>query len=379
MLHDGTIRVIDDPAELRFWRNSFGLLGFITALEFSLDYRPQFQAYFKQQEVNWNEEDFWTFLKQDGHADLPQDVPGQAGDGKAFFGQFFLNAYEAGDNGKATMTAIIWRANENATEEGILSTAPDNVADGYRDTMTASTRDEILSDWPENGKGSFDVYNEYNSGVRHWGGPNILPLGWDLNDILGGFPRTMTKLSMSGSEMLINSNRDAMNDGFYAMKVPNVIYAAFFIEPSKLFEAFNVVVDSFKRHDGSSAFAWNGPPELRFIKVEDDAVMNPVPAGLWAVSEILYFPVAEDDQDWKRAFKHLQDEWEDRLGARPHIGKMWGFDTAADGTVQPYQWERACRLYSDSQKSAFDAFRRQTDPDDLFAGGDAMKLLSSCA
>merc|ERR1712241_214823 len=84
-VHNGTSRVIDDEAELRYWRNSYGLLGFITSLEFTLDYRPQFQAYFKKQEVNWNEEDFWTFLKQEAHADISEEgVPfGRPGDRQA--------------------------------------------------------------------------------------------------------------------------------------------------------------------------------------------------------------------------------------------------------------------------------------------------------
>merc|ERR1740121_2608539 len=86
MMHDGTIRVIEEDADLMFWRNSYGLLGFILSLEFDLDYRPKFQAYFKKQEVNWNEEDFWTFLKQEAHADISQEeVPfGQPGDRKTF-------------------------------------------------------------------------------------------------------------------------------------------------------------------------------------------------------------------------------------------------------------------------------------------------------
>jgi len=110
----------------------------------------------------------------------------------------------------------------------------------------------------------------------------------DTNDLIA--PRTMTELSMSGASIFIQNNRNTMNDGFYAMQVPNVIYAAYFIKPDRLFEAFQVVIDSFMANDGNDQFAWNGPPELRFITVTDDAVMNPVPAGFYAVSEILYFP-----------------------------------------------------------------------------------------
>lgn len=111
----------------------------------------------------------------------------------------------------------------------------------------------------------------------------------------------------------------------------------------------------------------------------DDAVLNPVPPGVWAVSEYLTFPLpGKPDQGWKSAFKEIQDEWVGKLGAHPHIGKFWGFATTADGKVEPYQQERACKIYSDSQKASFEAYRSQVDPDKLFAGGDALKLLSSC-
>merc|ERR1719208_181760 len=105
MLHNGTSRVIDDEAELRYWRNSYGLLGFITSLEFTLDYRPRFQAYFKQQHVKWNEEDFWTFLKQEAHADTSEEevrFGRPEDDGTAFF-----TPYEAGEKGRASMSAVV--------------------------------------------------------------------------------------------------------------------------------------------------------------------------------------------------------------------------------------------------------------------------------
>jgi len=185
-------------------------------------------------------------------------------------------------------------------------------------------------------------------------------------------------LALHGPDLLMSSNRQRMNDGFFATKVPNVVYGAYFLDPKNVWQAFGVLVDSFMQRRDDPVFMWNGPPELRFITVTDDAVLNPVPPGVWAVSEYLGFPIGNSDQGWKSAFKGVQDEWEDKLGAKPHIGKFWGFTTTEDGTVQPYQQERACSIYSDAQKSTFETYRRQMDPDGLFAAGDAMKLLSAC-
>merc|ERR1719464_1946821 len=225
MLHNGTSRVIDDESELRYWRNSYGLLGFITSLEFTLDYRPRFQAYFKKQQIRWNEEDFWTFLKQEAHADIPEEEApfGQRGDRRALMGQFFFNPYEAGEKGRATMSAVVWRANENATEPRVRSTAPRSVGRAYRRAMKALTRDEILSGNPQ-----------------------------------GGRARRMTSSALSGPKMLMDRNRRGMNDGFFATKVPNVVYGAYFVKPK--------------------------------------------------------------DQGWKSAFKHVEDEWVSRFGAKPHLG-----------------------------------------------------------
>ncbi|KAL7525446.1 hypothetical protein ACHAWF_001363, partial [Thalassiosira exigua] len=42
MLWDGTVAVISDVEDLKHWRNGFGLLGFITAVELAVVHRPNF-------------------------------------------------------------------------------------------------------------------------------------------------------------------------------------------------------------------------------------------------------------------------------------------------------------------------------------------------
>lgn len=373
MLHNGTQRVISDPGELRFWRNSYGLLGIITSIEFSLDYRPQFQSYYIKKKVSWNEEDYWSFLKQDAHADLSDEIipNGRAGDRKALMGQFFFNPYEA-KSGMATMSAVVWRANENATEPGIPSAAPSGIHEAYAKRMDDMVVDEVLT-----GKNAA-VSSKYGDVIRHWGGPKVFPLGLNTNDIFAPHAELMTNLGISGPGMLLAENRQFTNDGFYANKVPNVVYAAYFLDPKLVWKAMNVLVQSFEARKNDPVFAWNGPPELRFIKVTDDAVLNPVPPGVWAVSEFMGFPIGNSDQGWKSAFKSIQDEWQDKLGGKPHLAKFWGFGYDAQGSVEPYQSQRACSLYSEAQKASFEEYRRKVDPENLFAGGDAMKLLKTC-
>eukprot|EP00930_Biecheleria_cincta_P083636 TRINITY_DN7316_c0_g2_i1.p1 TRINITY_DN7316_c0_g2~~TRINITY_DN7316_c0_g2_i1.p1 ORF type:complete len:743 (+),score=105.50 TRINITY_DN7316_c0_g2_i1:48-2231(+) len=380
MLHNGTQRVISDPGELRFWRNSYGLLGIITSLEFSLDHRPQFQSYYIKKQVDWDEENYWSFIKQDAHADLSDEVipSGRAGDRKALMGQFFLNPYEA-KNGKATMSAVVWRANENATEPGIPSAAPIDVNGAYTRKMNEQVIDEVLREQSVGGraKNAF-TSSAYSEVIRHWGGPKVFPLGLNTNDIFAPNAELMTSLGINGPGMLLHDNQGQMNDGFYANKVPNVVYAAYFLDPKLVWKAMNILVQSFEARKKDPVFAWNGPPELRFIKVTNDAVLNPVPPGIWAVCEFMGFPTGKSDQGWKAAFKSIQDEWQDKLGGKPHLAKFWGFGVDAAGLVEPYQANRACRIYTDAQKASFEEYRRQADPENLFAGGDAMKLLKQC-
>jgi len=376
MLHDGTSRVIDQESELRFWRNSYGLLGIITSIEFSLEHRPQFQAYEVTKTIEWTEEALWDFITQDAHADLSeQDVPGGAvGDRQSLQGQFFMNLYPD----KPELAAVVWRANENATEPGVPSTAPDRVKANYRSDLEVRVYDEVKSTQSVDGKAVVDRYGAYGDHVRHWGGPKVFPVGLTVNDGLAKNAKSMTSMGLGGPGMLTRMNGRSLNDGMFATNVPNVVYGAYYLDPKHLFEAFNHLRESFLEKQNDSVFAWNGPPELRFIKVADDAVLNPVPAGVYAVAEYMAFPIGNGHQGWKKAFKEIQDVWGDELGGKPHIAKFWGFVEDADGVTEPFHSSRACLLLTDEQKTTFNAYRLKTDPDEIFAGGDAMKLLQAC-
>merc|ERR1711972_371182 len=129
-------------------------------------------------------------------------------------------------------------------------------------------------------------------------------------------------------------NRGSMNDGFYAYKVPQVVFSSYFIPPENLFKAMDVLAKSYKEHESSDTF------------------------------------------EWKSAFMAVEKEWE-KLGAKPHLGKFWGFEEN-DGRVEPYQPSQACKIYSEAQKATFNEYRQEVDPDGLFAGGSAMLLLAPC-
>ncbi|CAE8583481.1 unnamed protein product [Polarella glacialis] len=96
MLHDGSIKVIDDEKDLRFWRTSFGLLGLIIGLEFELVQRPKLQVYTVPQRklADWSEVEFWRYINVDAAANVPPSTPGftePTGSQEAASGEFFLN------------------------------------------------------------------------------------------------------------------------------------------------------------------------------------------------------------------------------------------------------------------------------------------------
>jgi hypothetical protein len=377
MLHDGTIKVIDNENDLKFWRNSYGLLGVIIGIEFSLERRLAFQQSWKTYDSTpWTENDFWTALKTQGHLDIPSAAVnlGKNGDRKALMNQFFFDPYEILKTGQLKMNGVVWRVNENVTVTQATKVPSEQT---YASKINERTFDEFITSSRQDGRIHTHQYTGYNEAVRHWGGPVVLPIGFNTNDIVAPHAELMTSLTMGGPKMLIDGNSNSMNDGFYAYLAPKVLFAAYFLPLENLFKALDFLVKSFKESQ-SSDFAWNGPPELRFITVKDDAVLNPVPAGVWAVAEYIYFPLrGKSDEGWKSAFKSVQDEWI-KLGGKPHLGKFWGFGTDSQGKAQPFQPAEACKIYSNSQKTSFNNYRRQMDPDGLFAAGPVMNLLALC-
>merc|ERR1719229_574105 len=128
----------------------------------------------------------------------------------------------------------------------------------------------------------------------------------------------------------------------------------------------------------SKEFVWNLPGEFRFINVQDSAVLQPVPAGIWFNTQMIGFAdLATNDQAWKREFMKVEEHWVNKLGARPHMGKLFGFKET-NGEVEPFSDSYSCTIYSNEVKKAFNEYRQKQDPHGLFASGLGMKFLVDC-
>uniref|UniRef100_A0A7S2K041 D-arabinono-1,4-lactone oxidase C-terminal domain-containing protein n=1 Tax=Zooxanthella nutricula TaxID=1333877 RepID=A0A7S2K041_9DINO len=131
---------------------------------------------------------------------------------------------------------------------------------------------------------------------------------------------------------------------------------------------------------GSKRFQWNLPGEFRFIKVSDQAVLQPIGAGLWFNAQMISMEaLARDEQQWKQEFMKIEKYWVNDLGAKPHMGKLWGFHRTETGEVEAFSEKFACTIYSAETKAKFDGYRRQQDPEGLFFSGLGPKLLAPCS
>jgi hypothetical protein len=93
MSYNGTISVVDNETDLKYWRNSYGLLGIILGVEFRVEHHAKYQLFSKTTKLEgWNAESFWSVIKGDGEANLPVDLVPDGGDGsrKAMAGEFFF-------------------------------------------------------------------------------------------------------------------------------------------------------------------------------------------------------------------------------------------------------------------------------------------------
>jgi len=386
MLADGSIKIITGD-DLQFWRNSYGLLGIILGVEMQLDLRPQHQMYTRTNKYEWNEDNYWKFIFEDGEADLPVSITGgkrtRGGSAKSSAGEFFINLL----SDKPGFIVYANKENGNTDEPGIATGVPSNLAANYK-----KLREEKVQKFAHNGKITYgesvrkegcpalyiDPFQIVN--VNRLVGTKLLPTLAKVIEPLG-----FSSLTLSQLDSLVEEQRDRANDGFFATKAPNTLIAAYFIKPELSFKAFDFLRKAIRRRNGqatwfnASGFSWNQPGEFRFMDVKQDAVLQPVPPGRWFVSEILSFPdAAATDQAWKEAFKEVEDYWVNELGAIPHMGKLFGFDKGADGQLEVFNQKKVCRVYSASTKKTFKSYQARMDPEGRFNYGLGEKLMRNC-
>jgi len=281
-------------------------------------------------------------------------------------------------NGGDTPTVSVYAQKANSSVDmdfdGQLG-VPEHVDRNYARLMSK----RVTDDW----HGAMS----WSEAARRDGAPPIKIAGLDVNDMLKAMKKlplakTMSSQAMTNIPRLARNLREKVNDGFFLTQSPAALAAAYFVHPSKAFEAMDYLRNVQLESLGSKEFVWNLPGEFRFIHVQDSAVLQPIPKGLWFNAQMISFAdLAKNDQAWKRDFKKVEDYWVKHLKAQPHMGKLWGFEKeeGGNGDVEPFADSYSCTIYTDEQKAAFSAHRQHWDPEGLFATGLGMKFLAPCA
>ena len=144
---------------------------------------------------------------------------------------------------------------------------------------------------------------------------------------LKAFPlaKIMSSAAITNIPRLARTLSKKVNDGFFLTQSAEALAAAYFVEPSKAFAAMDYLRDVQLASRGSEDFMWSLLGEFRFIRVQDSAVLQLVRAGLFFNAQMIFFAdLARDEQAWKRDFKVVEDHWVNKLGVKPHMGKLWG-------------------------------------------------------
>jgi len=323
---------------------------------------------------SWSSEEFWKFIKQHAEADVPADIvpEGGAGTRNSWNGEYFIDFINGGET--PSIAVYAQKANHSVDpdfngEVGI----PSKIHEDYDKLMNMRVNDGLHG------------YTSWSEAARRDGAPPIRIASVDVNDFLKSMKRLPLARTLSRQAIVQIPNMaadlsDKFNDGFFLTQSPAALAAAYFVHPSKGFEAMDYLRKVQMESIADKDFMWNLPGEFRFINVQDSAVLQPIEPGLWFNAQMISFAdLAKNDQAWKRDFKVVEDYWINELGAKPHMGKLMGFREKENAEVQPFADEYVCTIYSDAQKLAFSAFREQLDPEGLFATGLGMKFLGPCA
>merc|ERR1719394_29351 len=107
----------------------------------------------------------------------------------------------------------------------------------------------------------------------------------------------MSKQAIVNIPRLAKGLSKKVNDGFFLTQSPAALAAAYFVHPSKAFEAMDFLRKVQLESLGDKDFMWNLPGEFRFINVQDSAVLQPIEAGLWFNAQMISFAdLAKNDQ-----------------------------------------------------------------------------------
>eukprot|EP00927_Polykrikos_kofoidii_P000139 TRINITY_DN10055_c0_g1_i1.p1 TRINITY_DN10055_c0_g1~~TRINITY_DN10055_c0_g1_i1.p1 ORF type:complete len:799 (+),score=106.42 TRINITY_DN10055_c0_g1_i1:78-2474(+) len=367
MLWDGSVQVLAGD-DLHAWRNSYGLLGILTAVEMDVVHRHTFEMYTKISDYQpWDEKHFWQFVAEDSEANL--DLSFFAGSKnfsmtkEGIYGEYFVDFLtDSSGAAKFRTQGVLWKTPVNPK----VTLTEQEMKDAY------ASKVKDIGTMREDGASKIPFLNDF--------------LSWSGIQAMSNSPFVANRLidfNYLGQDNFVSKASSSVNDGYWVGGAPNVNIAAFFLPIENSFAAFDYARSMVRaRHYGGNeaCYRHNNPLEFRFVQVSNVSLLSIVPPGSYVVSEVLGFTDAAPGTDsWQRAYAEIECEWITNLGGAPHIMKLHSFGEDADGSMKAFDPCVACKIFTDKQKRVFEETRKRYDPHDLFASGFAYDvMLKAC-
>lgn len=432
MFANGTVAILEDEVDLRYWRNSFGLLGFITAAEFRLTKRENFRfetlpitSLPSNQEsleeviedlrseylvANWyiNPKTLQVLTLVEYNLEVVEDKDCVWRGPK--LGCVFKGRYnECRSKGKGWKHGCKSSAYHWKKKDPVCSYQPQPSDRWYSDRCRAipipTTNEEctwnsykracnfprVCSFQNATGDSSYsdscrlirEAPPSVETMIASYAGlkfqnPHLAITGvFDSEDDREG----VCLATNSGQEQFINdivfslipagveAIARATNDGYYVLSEPyKGPFMAYGVPLEKLSEVLSKIIAI---HD------LLGPLEFRLMDLKDQAVLQPGDkrSGTWAIIDVLHLaaPNSPNLESWRTTFLAMESIFIE-AGGFAHSGKIFGMGVDSDGTVQPFV-NTTFSMFTSEQVQTFETYRKTVDPDDLLLAGYAAKSL----
>ena len=334
------------PYGLRYWRNSYGLLGIILGVEFEqLQHRANFWMKSKSTSIEWTQEGLqkhWDKLL-----------------GKYVIAEIFFNF-----------------RTEDPPEEGDMVSITNVVC-------------EVSSDW-------VPLWKECNINKSLYGTwYNTYQLSWDPeSSTRGALPLTFPNLNKdiknggessndqsevdgvidiveNGLPLLMFGSRSQTNDGFFPREVPCTDFMAYFCPIEYMFEFLNILREEWVyRWQGQDqqlypGWRFNLPAEARFVTSEPKApYLYNLPEGEYVTSECLSI-TGGDDWAYQEQLNISMEAIEKRWRTIPYTGEH--VNVTSDYTLRIGDDKFLAGKYEDMwianrENSASDPYANETQP-----------------
>eukprot|EP01063_Lacrimia_lanifica_P019268 TRINITY_DN2639_c0_g2_i4.p1 TRINITY_DN2639_c0_g2~~TRINITY_DN2639_c0_g2_i4.p1 ORF type:complete len:727 (+),score=277.64 TRINITY_DN2639_c0_g2_i4:71-2182(+) len=389
------VRVITDEAELRHWRNSYGVLGVMLAVEMQLNKRQNFAITTTGH----------TFSEAQWSRDYVDAYFNKIVDGKLYSESFFNPYLREVKHVIFEAAAPVPPACVNFTSDATCSwdyphaKCADAACCEYRYKFGDMNLDESCRTShhvPNAPSWLQQVYAGLASAfksVRFNGSPDLPAAQNDeicvLERLAGKFGKVFDQflamifydMTFSHVASSVTANGNDVNDGFWLRSVPHEIrLMAYSVPRARIFDFLNLIRSVFLDVTAATGTVQLANVEFRFFNMSDTATLMPtgltsgaIAYGAFVNCELVFNsnPGSPNTKQWQQALY----EYETRVRALdgiPHTGKSFCYLPDGEGGYQPYMNKTCVKgVFNNGQKAAFGAYRTATDPAGLFDGGAA--------